>query len=165
MSETSGFQGFQQSAVDTLSDIAVRYISHIGKIANWNANLSGRAECNLLDIIQGLEDLGMSQSFSGASETNCCLAGSGVIWEIVEYVDSTERISFAYSIPRFPVIKQRNKTPSFIQTGESPPGEHIPMWSPAFPDPETSTCLIEEEIEGWIQSTRLKSIVRWKDCY
>lgn len=139
--ESSGFQGFQQSALDTLSDIAVRYISHIGKTANSNANLAGRIECNVFDIIQGLEDLGMSQGFSGASDTNRCLAGSGAVQEIAEYVELAEELPFAYSIPRFPVTKERKPTPSFMQIGESPPGEHIPMWLPAFPDPETYTCM------------------------
>lgn len=135
--ESSGFQGFQQSALDTLSDIAIRYINQIGKVATSNANLSGRAECNVFDILQGLEDLGMSQGFSGASDIDRGLAGSGIVREIAEYVEFSEQIPFAYSIPHFPVVKERKLTEGFIKSRGSPPGDHIPTWLPAFPDPET----------------------------
>lgn len=135
--ESSGFQGFQQSALDTLSDIAVRYINQIGKIAVSNANFSGRTECNVFDVLQGLEDLGMSQGFSGASEIDHGVAGSGIVREISEYVEFSERVPFAYSIPSFPVSKEMKLKESFLKSGGSPPDEHIPAWLPVFPDPET----------------------------
>lgn len=137
--ESSGFQGFQQSALDTLSDITVRYMNQIGKTAVSNANLSGRTECNVFDVLQGLEDLGMSQGFSGASEIDRGLAGSGIVRDISEYVEFSERVPFAYSIPSFPVVKERKLTESFLRSGGSPPGEHIPTWLPMFPDPGTYT--------------------------
>lgn len=139
--ESSGFQGFQQSALDTLSDIAVRYMNQIGKVAVSNANLSGRTECNVFDVLQGLEDLGMSQGFSGASEIDRGVAGSGIVREISEYVEFSERVPFAYSIPSFPVVKEMKLTESFSKTGGWPPDEHIPAWLPAFPDPETYMSL------------------------
>jgi transcription initiation factor TFIID subunit 8 len=64
--ESEGFQTFQQSAIETLSDVAVRYIRDVGKTAHYYANLAGRTECNVFDIIQGLEDLGSAQGFLGA---------------------------------------------------------------------------------------------------
>ncbi|KAM7516701.1 hypothetical protein LguiA_006284 [Lonicera macranthoides] len=134
--ESVGFQGFQQSALDTFSDVAVRYIRDIGKTANLYANLAGRTEGNVFDIIQGLEDLGLSEGFCGASEINRCLADSGAVRDIVQYVDVSEEIPFVYSIPSFPVIKERNPPLSFRQVGEIPPAEHIPDWLPAFPNPE-----------------------------
>lgn len=139
--ESVGFQGFQQSALDTFSDVACRYIKDIGKTANLYANSAGRTESNAFDIIQGLEDLGLSQGFSGASDTNRCLASSGVIREVSQYVGVAEEIAFAYSIPRFPVIKEWEPRLSFVQAGESPPGEHIPPWLPCFPDPVTYMSL------------------------
>lgn len=139
--ESSGFQGFQQSALDTLSDIAVRYMNQIGKIAVSNANLSGRSECNVFDVLQGLEDLGMSQGFSGASEIDRGVEGSGIVREISEYVEFSERVPFAYSIPSFPVVKEMKRTEGFFRSGGSPPDEHIPTWLPAFPDSETYMSL------------------------
>ncbi|PON73639.1 TFIID transcription factor [Trema orientale] len=135
--ESEGFQAFQNSALETLSDIAVRYIGSIGKNAHSYANLAGRTECNVFDIIQSLEDLGSVQGFSGASFVDHSLSSSGVIREIDQYVGESGHIPFAYSIPEFPVVKERKLTPSFFQTGQEPPDEHIPSWLPVFPEPHT----------------------------
>ncbi|KAL6956471.1 hypothetical protein U1Q18_044377 [Sarracenia purpurea var. burkii] len=137
--ESAGFQSFQQSALSTLSDVAVRYIREIGKTANCYANSTGRTESNVFDIIQGLEDLGSAQGFLGASNVNHCLAGSGIVREITQYVGEAEEIPFAYSIPSFPVIKDRKPSPSFAQIGETLPLDHIPSWLPPFPDPQISS--------------------------
>ncbi|KAJ7971078.1 Transcription initiation factor TFIID subunit 8 [Quillaja saponaria] len=135
--ESEEFQTFQQSALETLADVAVRYIREIGKTAHYHANFSARTECNVFDIVQGLEDLGSAQGFTGASDIDHCLGTSGVVHEIIQYVNEAEQIPFAYSISQFPVIKDRKLTPSFLQKGEEPPGEHVPAWLPAFPDPDT----------------------------
>lgn len=137
--ESVGFQGFQQSALDRLSDVTCKYIQEIGKTSNFYANLAGRTECNVFDIVQGLEDLSLSQGFVGASDRDHCLSGSGIIKEISQYVSLSEEIGFAYSVPSFPVIKKRNSTPSFLQAGETPPTDAIPPWLPQFPDPTTYT--------------------------
>ncbi|KAE9449349.1 hypothetical protein C3L33_18738, partial [Rhododendron williamsianum] len=132
--ESVGFQIFQQSALNTLSDVAVRYIRDIGKTANNYSNLAGRAESNVFDIIQGLEDLGSWQGFSGASDIDRCLAGSGVVQEIIQYVGESEEIPFAYSIPEFPVVKDRNPNPSFGQAF---------LNSPSRNDRELDTQMVE----------------------
>ncbi|KAL0396600.1 UNVERIFIED_CONTAM: Transcription initiation factor TFIID subunit [Sesamum calycinum] len=75
--ESLGFQSFQQSALDTLADVGVRYIRELGKTACAFANLANRSQCNVFDVIQGLEDLGSVQGFSGASDVNHSLSGSG----------------------------------------------------------------------------------------
>lgn len=135
--ETAGFQSFQQSALDALSDIGIRYLQDLGKTAHFYANSSGRTDCNVFDVVQGLEDLDSSWGFSGASDINRCLASSGVIREIARYVSYVEEIPFARPVPRFPVTRSRKPTPSFAQIGEVPSGKHIPDWLPAFPDPHT----------------------------
>ncbi|XP_027352106.1 transcription initiation factor TFIID subunit 8-like [Abrus precatorius] len=135
--EREGFQAFQQSALETLSDVVARYILNIGKSANYHANLAGRTECNAFDVIQGLEDMGSGQGFVGASDVDHCLGSSGLIREIVHFLNKAEPIMFAHPIPRFPVVKERVLNPSFLQRGEEPPGEHIPAWLPTFPDLQT----------------------------
>ncbi|XP_022144661.1 transcription initiation factor TFIID subunit 8-like [Momordica charantia] len=137
MCNTAGFQSFEGSALDSLADIAIKYLRHLGEIAAFYANLSGRVECNVFDIIRGLEELESSQGFQGAWEPNKCLANSGSVKNIVRYVDSVEEIPFAQPLPRFPVIKNREPIPSFVQIGETPPGKHIPNWLPALPDAHT----------------------------
>ncbi|CAJ2669119.1 unnamed protein product [Trifolium pratense] len=135
--ESKGFQGFQQSALETMSDVTARYIMSIGKSVNSYANLAGRAECNIFDVIQGLEDMGYAQGFTGASDIDHWLEDSGVIREISQFVNEVEPVMFAHPIPPFPVVKERVLPPSFLQKGEEPPDDHIPAWLPAFPDPET----------------------------
>ncbi|XP_044467558.1 transcription initiation factor TFIID subunit 8-like [Mangifera indica] len=135
--ERVGFQTFQQSALGTLSEIAVRYVHNIGEAAHFYANLAGRTEVNAFDIFQGSEELGSTQGFSGASDIDHCLTSSGVVRELIQYVNEVQDIPLVYSIPRFPVVKDRKPTSSFLQIGEEPPDEHIPPWLPAFPDPQT----------------------------
>lgn len=150
--ESLGFQSFQQSALNTLSDVAVRYIRELGRTANYNANLANRSEGNAFDVIQGLEDRGSIQGFSGGSDPSHCLSGSAVVRDIISYIEEVEENPFVYSIPCFPVVKERKLNPGFKQTGESPSKEHIPDWLPKFPDPETYKDLIlgnEKELETW----------------
>lgn len=137
MCESVGFESFNESALEALSDIAVRYLCDLGKTASFYANLAGRTECNVFDIIQGLEDLGSSTGFLGASQVSDSLTGSGAVREIIEYVESSEDIPFAQPVPHFPVIRRQRATPSFVQMGETPAFKHIPAWLPAFPDPHT----------------------------
>ncbi|KAH6803043.1 hypothetical protein C2S51_034489 [Perilla frutescens var. frutescens] len=135
--ESLGFQSFHQSALDNLADVAVRYIREIGKTASSYANLANRTQCNVFDVIQGLEDLGAVQGFSGASDVRHSLSGSGVVKDIIRYVSRADEIPFADSIPVFPVVKERILECSFAQADENPPDEHIPSWLPKFPDPVT----------------------------
>ncbi|KAL7135650.1 hypothetical protein ABFS83_11G112400 [Erythranthe nasuta] len=135
--EGLGFQSFNQSALDVLADVGVRYIRDIGKTACSYANLANRSQCNVFDVIQGLEDFGSVQGFPGASDLNHCLLGSGVVRDVIRYVAQAEEIPFAYSIPAFPVVKERIFSPSYAQAEENPPDEHIPSWLPKFPDPNT----------------------------
>ncbi|XP_023540162.1 transcription initiation factor TFIID subunit 8-like isoform X2 [Cucurbita pepo subsp. pepo] len=106
---SAGFHRFKESALDALVDIAIKYLRHLGKIAALYANLAGRIECNVFDIIRGLEELESSQGFQEAWEPIQCLANSG----------------------------NRKAIPSFLQIGETPPGKHIADWLPAFPDAHT----------------------------
>ncbi|GLT36273.1 hypothetical protein SLA2020_106640 [Shorea laevis] len=135
--ENVGFQTFQLSALEALSDVAVCYILNIGKSAHFHANIARRTEVNSFDIIQGLEELGSGLGFACSSDVDHCLANSGIVREIIQYVADSEDIPFAYSLPNFPVVKDCKPAPSFLQTGVEPPGEHIPAWLPSFPDPET----------------------------
>lgn len=93
-------------------------------------------------MIQGLENLSSAQGFSGASEVQHSLSESGVVTDIIRYVSRTEEIPFAYSIPIFPVPKERILDRSFAQVEENPLVEHIPSWLPVFPDPMTYADLI-----------------------
>ncbi|KAL9362196.1 hypothetical protein Peur_044981 [Populus x canadensis] len=136
--ESVGFHGFKESALDSLSDITIRYLCDLAKIASFYANLSGRTQCNFFDIVRSFEDIvGASQGFLGASISGNCLVNSGTIKEIIDFVGSNDEIPFAQPVPRFPVIRVRKLIPSFESMSEAPPGKHIPAWLPALPDPHT----------------------------
>lgn len=137
------FSFFQESALETLTDAAVQYIQSIGKTAHLYANIAGRVEGNSLDIVQALEDLGSGLGFAGISDTERCLAESGVVKDIIRYAGEAEEMPFVYSLPPFPINKEKRPAPSFSEVGAEPPDEHIPVWLPAFP--ETKLCNRSEE--------------------
>ncbi|KNA12999.1 hypothetical protein SOVF_120800 [Spinacia oleracea] len=136
--EGVGFEAVKQSSLAALSDIAVRFICDLGKSATSYANLAGRSESNLFDILKGLQDFGSISAceFSSSSDNK-------IVKQMSDFVRTVEdiEIPFAHPIPRFPipVIKSsRNlQTPSFLQMGETPGSKHVPDWLPAFPDPHT----------------------------
>ncbi|KAK1296308.1 hypothetical protein QJS10_CPA10g01997 [Acorus calamus] len=157
--ESAGFHSVQRSALNALSDVAVRYLCALGKAARYYSNLSGRTECNVFDVIRGLEDLSASSGFQGASDVNHCLASSGVLRDIIHYVGSTEDVPFARHIPSFPIPRVPNPKPSFARLEEAPPGKHIPDWLPAFPDPHTyMSTPIWDEKEPDLQGIKLEEM-------
>ncbi|KAJ4849216.1 hypothetical protein Tsubulata_038963 [Turnera subulata] len=135
--ESVGFHGFKESALDALADVAIRYLRDLGKASSFYANLSGRTQCNLFDIVNGFEDIFATQGFVGASKVETCLANSGTIKEIIQFVGSSEEIPFVQPVPRFPVIRETRLIPSFERMTETPPGKHVPAWLPSLPDPHT----------------------------
>ncbi|KAD0157045.1 hypothetical protein E3N88_44706 [Mikania micrantha] len=106
--------GFQQSALDTLSNVACKHTHEIGKTSGLYANLAGRTEYNVFNLVQGLEDLNLSQGFVGAYDRDNCLSGSGIIEEILQYVNSIEEIGFSYSVPLFPITKEQESKSEFF---------------------------------------------------
>ncbi|XP_048632153.1 uncharacterized protein LOC106438920 [Brassica napus] len=130
------FSSFQESALDTLTCVAVQYIQSIGKSAQVYANVAGRVEGNSLDIVQALEDLG---SGSGVSDGECCLGDFGIVKDVIRYTGEEEEVPFVYDLPRFPINKEKRGAPSFSEVGAEPPYEHIPVWLPAFPETNVGT--------------------------
>lgn len=136
--EGAGFQSCQQSALEALADIAVRYLCDLGKAAHYYAGLAGRTDCNVFDVIHAMEDMFAAQGFAGASDViSHSVSGSGTVREIMQYTKRAEEIPFARPVPRFPVVKKRKLLPTFLQMKETPAHQHIPPWLPAFPDSHT----------------------------
>lgn len=133
--ETHGFHSTQRSANYAFSDFGVRYICKLGKTAKIYANLAGRTCCNVFDILQGLEDLCSLRGYLGASDSHRCILSSGIIRQIIQFVNSEVDASFQPPIVKFPISPIPKSTPSFAQVGEVPIGKHIPDWLPRFPDP------------------------------
>eukprot|EP00249_Psilotum_nudum_P012316 c23717_g1_i1 orf=259-1488(+) len=132
-----GFHSIQRSALDAIADIAVLYLVGVGKLARYYANLAGRTQCNALDVILALEDLGTGIDARASAEMGLSLSVSGTLNEVMRFVEYGEEIPFAKPLPHFPVCKKRTTTPSYSQLGEKPQHPHIPSWLPVFPDPHT----------------------------
>ncbi|KMZ69838.1 hypothetical protein ZOSMA_205G00140 [Zostera marina] len=132
--QSVGFQSIRTSSLDSLSDIAIRYICDLGKASRSYAAISGRTDCNVFDIIQGLADMGFSY---GESYKDHSPSRSIVISPIIKYVNTVEEVPFPCPIPHYPISPKISFIPSFQQFGETPPGSHMPNWLPALPDPHT----------------------------
>lgn len=135
--ERVGFESVNDSALESLADIAIRYVKDLGKAGKFYANLANRTECNVFDVIQSLEDSSSSIGFPGGSEVCTNLVKSSSMKEIMEYVEAIEDLPFAQPVSSFPIVRDRRLTPSFLQMGETPEFKHVPDWLPAFPDPHT----------------------------
>ncbi|ERN10078.1 hypothetical protein AMTRI_Chr06g172830 [Amborella trichopoda] len=144
--EASGFDSSQDSALETFSDVATRYLETLARFAHSHSNLCGRSQCNIFDAINAIEDMSSPLGFSGASDCNRLILSSGVVKEIMDYVSLVEEIPFARRIPRDTGPRERKRSyRSFIQSGKESPFRHVPLWLPAFPDSLTSRSSSERE--------------------
>nr|AAM61252.1 unknown [Arabidopsis thaliana] len=147
--ESVGYENFKDPALESLSGFALQYILQLGKTATSFANLTGRSQCNVFDIILALDDLTDNNGEQGISSESCSLGRSIKLREIIDFVNSSEEIPSSQPLPSFPVAisdRSRKMIPSFVEIGETPPGKHIPLWLPAFPDPHTY-----KETPMWIE--------------
>lgn len=137
--EAAGFDCAHRSAVDTLVDVILRYVVHLGRTAAFNANLAGRVLANEYDIIQALEEIGTDfDGFVGAATSDRCLVGSGVVRELIDYVESKPEVPFVRPLPSFPVPRvEPQPAQSFAMAGKESGMKHVPEWLPVFPDPHT----------------------------
>ncbi|KAI4338723.1 hypothetical protein MLD38_023747 [Melastoma candidum] len=142
--KSTGFKSAQLSSLDILTEVAVRYLSSIAKFVGSSANASGRTESNIFDILHGLEDVHLGLGFMGAScipKDETPLQTSGIIRQLIEFVNDSCEIPFAKPLPRvdgpsgLPLIEHNDditlSLPSIDVTC------HLPGWLPAFPNVST----------------------------
>ncbi|KAA8537138.1 hypothetical protein F0562_029636 [Nyssa sinensis] len=96
--QSVGFKASQNSALETLTDIAAGYLQALAKSAAASATSSGRTQSNLFDIVFALEDLYSAQGFRGASNVNQPLLASSTLVDIMKFVKYTDEIPFAKRI-------------------------------------------------------------------
>lgn len=60
IAEAAGFEGVQESAVDILADLLLRYLGSLCSSAHGLAELAGRSQANLADVLLALEELGVT---------------------------------------------------------------------------------------------------------
>ncbi|KAG2242368.1 hypothetical protein Bca4012_022068 [Brassica carinata] len=152
--ESVGYNHFKDPPLESLTGFAIQYILQLGKSAASFANLNGRSQCNVFDIVLALEDLSSGEEEERVSLESCSALRSVKLREVIDFVkisDGEEESPFLQTLPRFPVSyderrKRMMMVPSFVEVGETPPGKHIPLWLPAFPDPHTY-----KETPMWIE--------------
>lgn len=60
IAEGTGFDTCQESAVDILADLLLRYLSTVCASSHSLAEQAGRSQANLADVLLSLEELGVS---------------------------------------------------------------------------------------------------------
>ncbi|KAK1409049.1 hypothetical protein QVD17_41323 [Tagetes erecta] len=126
-----GYKRTQTSALETLTSVTIRYLQSLATSAVTSANSTGRTECNLFDIIRGLEDLHSGVGFHGNSNLNrrlYKLSESSIVRDTMEFVHLSREIPFAKPLPRYIVTAN----PPWL-VNESGKLNHIPIWLPDFP--------------------------------
>ena len=54
LAESAGFHAVHESAVDVLADLMLRYIAQLGSASHSYAELAGRTDCNINDLVSYL---------------------------------------------------------------------------------------------------------------
>jgi transcription initiation factor TFIID subunit 8 len=60
IAESTGFDACQDSAVEILGDLLLRYLATVCSGSHSYAELAGRSQSNLSDVLLALEDLGVT---------------------------------------------------------------------------------------------------------
>ncbi|KAK9818887.1 hypothetical protein WJX74_007800 [Apatococcus lobatus] len=118
LAEGAGFQEVQKSALEAMTDLLLQQLGELGGASHGHANLAGRTDCNINDVLMAFDDLGISTQ------------------ELQEYAEAGADSPFLHNIAPFPIQKQPKALPSFADKKEEPPA-HILPGMPAFPDPHT----------------------------
>ncbi|KAF6265553.1 Bromodomain associated-domain-containing protein [Scenedesmus sp. NREL 46B-D3] len=119
IAEASGFDACQESAIEILADLLLRYLTTVCSSSHSYAELAGRSQSNLADLLLSLEELGVTAE------------------DLHQHLElQRSDVPFAHTLAPFPVRTQRPVPPTFADQGEPHPA-HLPAFLPAFPDPHT----------------------------
>ncbi|KAG2449975.1 hypothetical protein HYH02_000079 [Chlamydomonas schloesseri] len=127
MAELTGFEAAQESAVEILAELLIKYIQEVCTAAHSYAELSHRTDINICDLNLALGDMGTSTD------------------DLRKYLDSwiaeqgrgTFDQGFVHPLPpEYPIRAPGRTLPSWEERREEAPA-HIPSWLPAFPDRHT----------------------------
>ena len=140
--QSAGYKRSTHDALETLTNVAMKYLEAIARSAAYFANASNRTDANLFDLINGIHDLCSVQGFpSGSKMHKSNLLMSGALKEIMNFVNLSNEVPFANSIPCKNASGSPNLEPT-IDSGSSlccskkakMQGLHIPRWLPDFPE-------------------------------
>nr|XP_043608731.1 transcription initiation factor TFIID subunit 8-like [Erigeron canadensis] len=147
--KSAGYAAAQTTALETLTNITVRYLQSIAKSAVISAVSTGRTECNLYDVIRGFEDLHYDVGFTGNENPNkrlYRLADSSILLDIMKFVYRNREIPFAKPLPRGCHVDSQ----CLFRDSEKVL-KHVPRWLPDFPviiEKEEKAVVADVENEG-----------------
>uniref|UniRef100_A0A383W5E7 Transcription initiation factor TFIID subunit 8 n=1 Tax=Tetradesmus obliquus TaxID=3088 RepID=A0A383W5E7_TETOB len=119
IAEASGFEACQESAIEILADLLLRYLTTVCSSSHSYAELAGRSQSNLADVLLSLEELGVTAD------------------DLHQHLELQKTdVPFAHTLAPYPVRTQRPAPPTFADQAEPHPA-HVPGFLPAFPDPHT----------------------------
>ncbi|OIV89718.1 hypothetical protein TanjilG_03816 [Lupinus angustifolius] len=140
--QSVGYKRSEYNALESLTNVATKYLQSIARSAATYANDSNRTDTNLFDLINGIQDLCSIQGFSGGSVMHkSSLLSSGALKEIVDFVNTSNEVPFAKPIQHKNVSGNPNPEAAIdsgiLTSASQEPkvqGFHIPRWLPDFPD-------------------------------
>lgn len=136
-----GYKRSKYNALETLTNVATKYLQAIARLAASFASASNRTDSNLFDLINGIHDLCSVQGFPGGSVMDKSnLLSSGALKEIMNFVNLSNEVPFAKPIQCKNISGTPNPEPT-IDSGTSMccsqvakmQGLHIPTWLPDLP--------------------------------
>ncbi|MED6136795.1 hypothetical protein PIB30_059126 [Stylosanthes scabra] len=141
--QSVGYKKSTHGTLETLTNVAMKYLEATARSAASFANASNRTEVNLFDLINGIHDLCSVQGFPGGSElhTNDLLK-SGALKEIMNFVKYSNEVTFSKpilhkNVSRIPKLKLESvpdSRSSLCSNETKCQGFHIPRWLPDFPE-------------------------------
>jgi len=109
------FDTVKSSAADALAEVLASYIKEIGRAAHECADVAGRTDVNIGDVLSALDAVGAK------------------FQTIVRDAESLE-VPFAHALPaRLQIKRLPKRAPAFREMGERAEA-HIPRFLPALPD-------------------------------
>ena len=82
LAEQAGYDSVQDSSVDVLSELLLRYLEEVAAGAHLNAELATRTEINVLDALQSIRDMSDMEDVGITAE------------QLSRYLDSLSPVSF-----------------------------------------------------------------------
>lgn len=139
-----GFRRTQQSALDSLTVVAAKYLETLARSAAAFSNAENRTQSNVFDLTNALHDVSaVYGGFQGGSALHSgdCLLKSSVLKDLSDFVTSTNEIPFAK-----PIEKEEEKTEKSALEKAEIRFAHIPEWLPGFPDIRSQAEIKERAI-------------------
>ena len=68
LAEQAGYESVQESSIDVLSELLLRYLEEVAAGAHLNAELATRTEINVLDALQSIRDMSDAEDVGSTTE-------------------------------------------------------------------------------------------------